>query len=245
MSSEPDGDQLIVFVDLAPLSDRGLLLLAQLARPMQVLQQPGSVRPDRHRTQRAAIDWRYRRLTPDEQTLMGSLAVFAGGEDLDAVTRVCAPDLRGPLLPALAGLVEKNLLDRVSAGGSPRTGCWRPSGSTPPTGSMSAPTWPSSGSGTPPTTPHWRWTSAACARAPTVTMACVTKSRTVPDRAVRICAEVTRLLHRYKAGLGLVPATCARPYAGHFRLVGSQGATPGKATRRMSRRGGRCGSTRR
>jgi predicted ATPase/class 3 adenylate cyclase len=95
-------------------------LLAQLARPMQLLAQPGSARPDRHRTLRAAIDWSYRRLSGDEQTLLGSLAVFAGGGDLDAVTRVCAPDLRGPLLPALAGLVEKNLLDRVSADGSPR-----------------------------------------------------------------------------------------------------------------------------
>jgi predicted ATPase/class 3 adenylate cyclase len=95
-------------------------LLAQLARPMHVLQQPGSVRPDRHRTLRAAIGWSYRRLSGDEQTLLGSLAVFAGGADLEAVTQVCAPDLRGSLLPALAALVEQNLLDRVSAVGSPR-----------------------------------------------------------------------------------------------------------------------------
>jgi predicted ATPase/class 3 adenylate cyclase len=95
-------------------------LLAQLARPMQLLQQPGSVGPDRHRTLRAAIGWSYRRLSGDEQTLLGSLAVFAGGADLEAMTQVCAADLDGPLVPALAGLVEKNLLDRVSSDGPPR-----------------------------------------------------------------------------------------------------------------------------
>ena len=69
---------------------------------------------------RAAIDWSYRQLTSDEQTLLGSLSVFAGGADLEAMTRVCAADLDAALLPALAGLVEKNLLDRVSSDGPPR-----------------------------------------------------------------------------------------------------------------------------
>ncbi len=45
----------------------------------------------RHLSLQATLDWSYALLTPDEQSLFGRLAVFAGSWDLDAVEHICAP----------------------------------------------------------------------------------------------------------------------------------------------------------
>ncbi len=66
----------------------------------------------RHQTLRAAMDWSYGLLSADEQTLLRTLSVFAGGWTLDAVEAVCSdgptavlnvPDLLG-------GLIGKSLV---------------------------------------------------------------------------------------------------------------------------------------
>ncbi len=68
--------------------------------------------PERQRTLRAALDWSYNLLTPDERDLFGKLAVFAGGCTLEAAEQVCAI-MPGPapilVLDGLASLIGNNL----------------------------------------------------------------------------------------------------------------------------------------
>jgi predicted ATPase len=85
--------------------------------------------PARQRTLRAAIEWSYDLLTPDERTLFSRLSVFSGGCTLEAVDVICAdsssskPALslpKGPsALPLLESLVDQSLL-RVSRSSPPR-----------------------------------------------------------------------------------------------------------------------------
>jgi len=46
--------------------------------------------PARHQTLRAALDWSYQLLAPDEQRTFRALAVFVGGFTLEAVEAVLA-----------------------------------------------------------------------------------------------------------------------------------------------------------
>jgi non-specific serine/threonine protein kinase len=62
--------------------------------------------PARHRTVRAAVEWSYRLLEPDEQQTFRRLAVFVGGFDAGAARSV-TPEVSADLL---ARLVEKSLI---------------------------------------------------------------------------------------------------------------------------------------
>jgi predicted ATPase/transcriptional regulator with XRE-family HTH domain len=64
----------------------------------------------RHRTLNAAIDWSYKLLSADEQTLFRRLGVFVGGWTLEAAGEVCAENLKLNVLDGLASLLDKNLL---------------------------------------------------------------------------------------------------------------------------------------
>jgi predicted ATPase len=66
----------------------------------------------RHQTMTALIDWSYDLLTPREQGLYESLAVFADGCALDAATAVCARDDEDDIevVDLLASLVAKSLV---------------------------------------------------------------------------------------------------------------------------------------
>ncbi|TMH66818.1 MAG: adenylate/guanylate cyclase domain-containing protein [Betaproteobacteria bacterium] len=66
----------------------------------------------RQRTLRALVDWSYDLLSPDEQTMLNTLAVFAGGFSLDAAERVCAGDVlrETAVLDVIERLVAKSLL---------------------------------------------------------------------------------------------------------------------------------------
>lgn len=93
--------------DLLRRLDRRLALLTTGARDL----------PDRHQTLRATIDWSYRLLDEQEQTLFDYLAVFVGGWTLAAVEAVCSADatdrsgrLPWSTLDGLASLVDKNLV---------------------------------------------------------------------------------------------------------------------------------------
>ena len=68
----------------------------------------GARADDRHRSLRAAIDWSYELLAPDERAVLRAAATFAAPADLDAicaVTRQPSPTV----LDALAHLVDWNL----------------------------------------------------------------------------------------------------------------------------------------
>lgn len=71
----------------------------------------GGVLP-RHQTLRAALDWSYDLLAPEEQALLRRLAVFAGGCGLEAAEVVCAgePVEADQLLDLLGSLVDQSLL---------------------------------------------------------------------------------------------------------------------------------------
>jgi predicted ATPase/class 3 adenylate cyclase len=91
-------------------------LLERLDQRLPVLTGGARDAPERHRTLRAAIDWSFGLLDPNEQTLFGRLSVFAGGFTLEAAEEVC-----GATLDGLASLVEKSLLtQRQDAVGDPR-----------------------------------------------------------------------------------------------------------------------------
>lgn len=76
--------------------------------------------PERHRTLRATLDWSYRLLPPEQQTLLARLSVFAGGFDLDAVGAVREPGDTDDVLPALAGLIDASLVVVSIVGGRSR-----------------------------------------------------------------------------------------------------------------------------
>src|SRR5262245_63836622 len=80
-------------------------LLARLNAGLDVAA-GGHSRPDRHHTLRDAISWSYRLLDPEHQKLFRSLAVFAGGADLDTLEAVCGEDA----VEELAALVDASLV---------------------------------------------------------------------------------------------------------------------------------------
>jgi predicted ATPase/class 3 adenylate cyclase len=98
------------------------ILLARLGSRLALLTGGARDLPPRHQTLRAAIDWSYRLLTGDEQTLFRRLAVFAGGCTLDAAEAVCAPagGAADAVLDGIAALVDKSLLRRLEAAGEAR-----------------------------------------------------------------------------------------------------------------------------
>jgi predicted ATPase/DNA-binding SARP family transcriptional activator len=70
----------------------------------------------RHRTLAAVIGWSWDLLTDDERRLVEALSVFPGTITPDAAERVCPPGV--PAVPALQGLVDKSLLQRVDGPGA-------------------------------------------------------------------------------------------------------------------------------
>jgi predicted ATPase/class 3 adenylate cyclase len=66
--------------------------------------------PERQRTLRAAIDWSWELLDPDEQRLFARLGVFSGGWTLASAEAVCAPGIEPSVLDGLASLVDWSLV---------------------------------------------------------------------------------------------------------------------------------------
>jgi predicted ATPase/DNA-binding CsgD family transcriptional regulator len=66
----------------------------------------------RHQTLKAAIDWSYALLGPQEQAVLQRLAVFSGGCTFEAAEAVCAGEGIGveEILGLLTGLVDKSLV---------------------------------------------------------------------------------------------------------------------------------------
>ncbi|MCK2212666.1 tetratricopeptide repeat protein [Actinomadura sp. ATCC 31491] len=68
--------------------------------------------PARHRTLRAAVDWSYRLLSPQERLLLRRLAVFRSCWTLDLAESVCSAHglAEDEVLPRLCDLVDKSLV---------------------------------------------------------------------------------------------------------------------------------------
>jgi predicted ATPase/DNA-binding SARP family transcriptional activator len=84
-------------------------LLARLEQRFELLTGGPRDRAARHQTLRATIDWSYQLLGASEQTLLGSLAIFAGGCTIEAAEVVCGS---AGLLTGLATLVDNSMLSQ-------------------------------------------------------------------------------------------------------------------------------------
>jgi predicted ATPase len=67
-------------------------MVSRLGTALDLSVSDGS-RPERHRTLRGTVDWSYRLLDPDQQTVFARLGVFADGGDLAALADVCPAEL--------------------------------------------------------------------------------------------------------------------------------------------------------
>ena len=72
----------------------------------------------RHATLRAALDWSWQLLDPEQQRGIGQCAVFRGGFDLEAAEAVF--DLKEPALDVLEALIDKSLIKVQSGVGGQR-----------------------------------------------------------------------------------------------------------------------------
>src|SRR5437763_5240697 len=82
----------------------------RLDRRFELLTAGGRTIEPRHRTLRAAIDWSYELLSPEEQTLFRRLAVFSGGWTLDAAETLYADGDPSTVVDVLARLVDQSLV---------------------------------------------------------------------------------------------------------------------------------------
>lgn len=74
--------------------------------------------PLRQQTMAAAIDWSYKLLSIDQQTLLHRLGSFKGSWTLDQAEATCGHELN--LLVTLEGLIEHNLVQRIDVEGEVR-----------------------------------------------------------------------------------------------------------------------------
>ncbi len=101
------------------------LLLARLARRLDVLTDGPRDAPERQRTVRATLAWSYELLTPVERTLFLRLCIFQGGCTLDAAEALsaAADDHETDVAGVLRALVMKSMLQPVGGDedeGAPR-----------------------------------------------------------------------------------------------------------------------------
>lgn len=97
-------------------------ILDRLEQSLSVLTTGASNRPARQQTLEAAVEWSYELLKPAEQNLFMSLAVFAGGCDIESADAICNPDreLEVDTLEGMTSLVEQSLVRRTEVNGSSR-----------------------------------------------------------------------------------------------------------------------------
>jgi predicted ATPase len=78
--------------------------------------------PQRHQALRNTMDWSVRLLDTDERCVLCHLATFRGGGDAEGVEEVCGAgcSLRGAVIDAVIGLVDKSLVSPVEVDGATR-----------------------------------------------------------------------------------------------------------------------------
>jgi len=92
-------------------------LLARMDRRLDVLVGGARDLPERQQTMRGTLEWSYKLLDGDEQSLFARLAIFVGSFEIDAVEEVCGVASVGarPALDVLASLVGRGLLRKVES----------------------------------------------------------------------------------------------------------------------------------
>jgi predicted ATPase/class 3 adenylate cyclase len=108
-------DGLPLAIELAAARIRLLspqVMLARLQNRLKLLTGGTADLPARHQTLRAAIEWSYDLLTPEEQKLFRRISVFVGGCALESMEEVCDADgdLDIDVLDGVESLVAKSLL---------------------------------------------------------------------------------------------------------------------------------------
>jgi predicted ATPase/DNA-binding SARP family transcriptional activator len=105
---------------VALLSPRAIL--ARVGRWLDLLKRATPDIPERHRTLRAAIEWSYELLRPEEQALFARLGVFVGGFTIDGAEAVAA-QTSVDVVDGVDGLLRANLARAEGAAGDePRFG---------------------------------------------------------------------------------------------------------------------------
>ncbi len=86
-------------------------IAARLDDRFRLLASGDRTAPPRQQTLQAAVDWSFELLTPDEQTMLRRLSVFAGWS-LEMAEQVCADELipESRVLDLLAALIDKSLV---------------------------------------------------------------------------------------------------------------------------------------
>ena len=97
-------------------------LANRLNDSLQLLEARHRTAMPRHRTMRAALDWSYDLLGPDEQQFFRALGIFRGGFTLDAAATVAvdATNANDVAMNSLAELVAKSLVIADASGPKPR-----------------------------------------------------------------------------------------------------------------------------
>ncbi len=97
-------------------------MLERLERGTGVPMSAGRDFPERQRTLRVTLEWSHNLLTPQQQTLLARLGMFADGATLDAIEYVCSGEPVSDLLDSLSALLDNGLIrvDRQGREGQPR-----------------------------------------------------------------------------------------------------------------------------
>lgn len=90
-------------------------LLKRLDQSLRLLVGGAADLPERQQTMRAAIDWSYDLLSPEEQTLFARLGVFVGGFSLESAEAVCNTDGELDVLSGVEVLVSNSLLRPIES----------------------------------------------------------------------------------------------------------------------------------
>jgi predicted ATPase/DNA-binding CsgD family transcriptional regulator len=97
-------------------------ILDQMDRRFRLLSAGSRTESVRHQSMKAAIDWSFGLLSPQEQIVWQRLSVFAGSFDLEAAAAVCEDERMPPeaVTDLVASLVERSILRRELYGNVPR-----------------------------------------------------------------------------------------------------------------------------
>jgi predicted ATPase/class 3 adenylate cyclase len=118
-----DGIPLAIELAAARVQSMSLAdILGRLDERLRILTRGRRTTLERHQTLRAALDWSYELLEPEEQLSFARMSVFAGGFTLDAAEAVVADDRvdADAVLDLLAALVAKSMLLVDESGGGVR-----------------------------------------------------------------------------------------------------------------------------